>query len=69
MDNLAKAVELLPGDETLLDLEGHAREGLFSEPGLLDFIVGKPEEGVGQEGEEASAEPEAPNLERIPEGL
>lgn len=67
IDSLAKAVELLPGDETLLELEGNASEGLFLEPDLLDFIIGKLDEGVAQR-EETGPEPEAQGVERNSEG-
>lgn len=36
---MAKAVELLPGDEALMELEKDARAGVFEDFSLLDFIA------------------------------
>ncbi|WP_426763063.1 hypothetical protein ACP3TD_11610 [Pseudarthrobacter sp. 1G09] len=69
LDNLARAVELLPGDEYLLAVEEKSLEGAFSEPDLLDFIIGKSAQEVAQEGEAAAAEPEAPGGEASPDRL
>jgi hypothetical protein len=45
---LAKAVELLPGDEKLIAIEAEARQGSFEALDLRDFIVGPdPEQAEG----------------------